>query len=163
MLRDQLEDVESSDIGESRADEDVMANIVDSSREVLQDEQRLVARQRQLTGVVRRIPALQEGKGHGRADTLGGSRILSHYRATPSVTVSCISYYRHLAGSLGAQSGLPGAALNYRPLRDFSNSSPACHCTKSGCEATCQPRAKPKRASLASAVKSMFSLYSSEG
>src|SRR5215470_14607742 len=103
MLRDQLEDVESSDIGESRADEHVMANIVDSSRQVLQDEQRLVARQRQLTGVVRRIPALQEGKGHAFADTWGEVRILSHYRATPSVTVSYISYYRHLAGDVPSQ------------------------------------------------------------
>src|SRR5579863_4187401 len=49
------------------------------------------------------------------------------------------------------------------PIRAFSNSSPFSHCISLLCSAAAQPRANPKRAMAASAVKSMLGLYSSLG
>jgi len=80
MFGNQFEDVQPRRIGKLWTQKNVMADVVNAGNQIFQDEQWLVARQRELTGVVRWIPALKERKGHSLAGySKGENRILYQF------------------------------------------------------------------------------------
>ncbi len=88
MFGNQFEDVQPRRIGKFWTQKNIMADVVNAGDQIFQDEQWLVARQRELTGVVRWIPALKERKGHSLAGySKGENRILYQFSEASYITI----------------------------------------------------------------------------
>src|SRR5205807_6101223 len=84
MLGDQLKDVLFGQLAESGAQENIMANVIDSRNQILKGNKGRIAQQSELAGTVGKGCALKKGESHAEPKFTGGLWILYQNRPARS-------------------------------------------------------------------------------